>query len=238
MYIYERMGDIMVDLLELFKEIDVNNIFFMVAASIGVIVIFASCMRPFFASTMESLLMNKEDELKRLSLIYVIMFFLFGIMNYVFISDASFIVVCIAAMVLMLIVYFVLWGFNKFRVFQQRFLWYKDRFGITFILITFPIIAYVCSFTTGIKMAGCAILCALAEIIIIAMLYLNPGPRDSSIFIKINDEKWYVFRRIDNDYLLCGDGKNIKISTRIKLLELSIIVQNDNCFEKENSESE
>ena len=75
MYIYERMGDIMVDLLELFKEIDVNNIFFMVAASIGVIVIFASCMRPFFASTMESLLMNKEDELKRLSLIYVIMFF-------------------------------------------------------------------------------------------------------------------------------------------------------------------
>ena len=119
MSIYERMEDIMADLLEIFKEIDVNNIFFMVAASIGVIVIFASCMRPFFASTMEALLMNKEDELKRLSLIYVIMFFIFGIINYVFISDASFIVVCIAGMVLMPIAYLVLWVFNKFRIFQQ-----------------------------------------------------------------------------------------------------------------------
>ena len=72
----------MPDFIELFKKIDINNIFFLIALSIGIIVIFASCVRPFFASSIEILFMSKEDELRRVGLTYVLMFFVFGVINY------------------------------------------------------------------------------------------------------------------------------------------------------------
>lgn len=67
----------MSNFIELFKEMDINNVIFLIALSIGTIVIFAGCMRPFSASSIEILFMNKEDELRRTSLTYVIMFFFY-----------------------------------------------------------------------------------------------------------------------------------------------------------------
>lgn len=228
----------MTDFIELFKEIDTNNIIFLIALSIGIIVIFSSCVRPFFASAIEILFMNKEDELKRLSLAYIIMFLLFGVVNYFFISDASFIGACFMAMILMLVIYTILFIANKIGKLQNALFWYKERFGITFIVIFVPAIAYVCSVTTGVKIAGCAVLGALAEIIIMAIIYINPTPRDSITFIEIDNVKLYMLRRLDDEHFLCGDKNNVIKCTKIKVLDLDTIVQSNIFIETKNVESE
>ena len=227
----------MPDFIELFKEIDINNVFFLIALSIGIIVIFASCMGPFFASSIEILFMSKEDELKRISLTYVIMFFTFGVVNYIFMTDISFIVLCIVAIGLMLVLYIILWIINKCGKLQSIFSLYKERFGITIIVIFIPIITHACSITTGVKTMGCAVLGALAEIIIMAIIYLNPTPRNSTVFIKIDNIKWYVFRKIDDEHLLCGDKNNVTKCTVIKVLEFNTVVHSDIYLEK-NDERE
>ncbi len=228
----------MPDFIELFKEIDINNIIFLIALSIGIIVIFASCVRPFFASSIEILFMNKEDELKRLSLTYIIMFLAFGIVNYFFISDVSVIVACFIAMILMPIIYAIFFIVNKLGKFQKAFSWYKERFGITFIIILVPEIAYACSATTGIKIAGCAVLGALAEIIVMVIIYINPTLRASAIFIEIDNVKWYIFRRLDDDHFLCGDKNNVIKCTKIKVLDLDTMIQGNISIETEDVESE
>lgn len=228
----------MLDFIEFFKEIDINNIIFLIALSIGIIVIFAGCVRPFFASSIEILFMNKEDQLKQLSLTYIIMFLAFGIVNYFFISDVSFIVVCFIAMILMLIIYGIFFIANKLGKFQKVFSWYKERFGITFIIIFVPEIAYACSATTGIKIAGCAVLGALAEIIVMVIIYINPTPRASAIFIEIDNVKWYMFRRLDDDHFLCGDQNSVIKCTKIKVLDLDTMVQGNISIETEDVESE
>ena len=64
-------------------------------------------------------------------------------------TDSSFIVLCSGALILMPVIYFILWIINKLGKGHSAFSWYKERFGITFIVVFFPIIAYACSITTG-----------------------------------------------------------------------------------------
>ena len=227
----------MSNFIELFKEMDINNVIFLIALSIGTIVIFAGCMRPFSASSIEILFMNKEDELRRTSLTYVIMFFLFGVINYLFITDSLPMVLCRGAVILMPLIYIVLWIINETGKGKSVFPWYKERFGITFIVIFFPLIAYECSIITGVKAMGCAVLCALAEIIFMAIIYLNPMPRKSDVSIKINNVEWYVFRRLDDEHFLCGDSVDITKCTKIKVLEYDAMVQNNIFLKKKNAES-
>lgn len=72
---------------------------------------------------------------------------------------------------------------------------------------------------------GCAVLCALVEIIIMAIIYLNPIPRKSDVSIKINNVEWHVFRRLDDEHFLCGDTADITKCTKFKVLEYDAMVQ-------------
>lgn len=227
----------MSEIFELFKQVDLNNIWWVLLVSIVLIVIFAGCIGPFFASGIETVLMSKEDALKRLSLIYVILFVVLGVINYMFVLDSAFILVCGIASILVWVLKVPLWIFNKLGKFQNFFSTYKETAFLSFVLTLFPVIAYIVSNITGIKLASCVILCALAEIIIIALTYLNQGEKEATIFIKLDKEKWYVFRRMDSNYLLCGDRNNISESTKIKLLDLNTIVESNTYFEKDNSKS-
>ncbi len=224
----------MLEFIELFKGIDANNITFLIVLCAGIIIVFAGCIRPFFASPKEILFMNKKDELKRLSLSYIIMFIMFGAINYFFISYVPYIAMCLMAMILILMLYFILWIINKFGKMKPVFLRYKKRFGIMFIVIFFPIIAYGCLMETGIKITICAIISALAETIIAPIIYLNPTPRDSMVFVKVDSIKWYVLRKLDDEHFLCGDRNNIEKCKEIRILELDTIMQSNIIFEIEN----
>lgn len=226
------------EIVELFKEIDINNIGYLIAISIVLIIIVASCIQPFYASKVETILMSKSDELKKISFMYVILFFVLGVMNYVFTSNASFVLLGSIYAILMLIIYFVLYILNRKGKAKTLYLWYKDNMGLAIIVTIFPIAILAISVMFDINIVSCVILGALVEIIVVALIYLNMGQINSSIVLKIGSEKWYVFRRIDDAYLLCGDKNNINISTRIKLVEMDCIIQEKLCFEKDTIENE
>lgn len=87
---------------------------------------------------------------------------------------------------------------------------------------------------TGIKITVCAIISALAEAIIAPIIYLNPTPRDSMVFVKVDSIKWYVLRKLDEEHFLCGDRNNIEECKEIRILELDTITQSNIIFEIEN----
>lgn len=224
----------MLEFIELFKEIDANNIAFLIVLCAGIIIVFAGCIRPFFASPKEILFMNKKDELKRLSLSYIIMFIMFGAINYLLILYVKFIAMCFMVTILISVLYFILWIINKCGKMKRVFLCYKERFGIMFILIFFPIIAYACSMKTGIKIMVWAVISALAETIIAIMIYLNPTSRESTVFVKIDSIKWYILSKPDDEHLLCGDKNNIEKCKKIRILQLDTIAQSNIIFEIED----
>ena len=66
----------------------------------------------------------------------------------------------------------------------------------------------------------------------------NIGNTVSNIILVIEDNNWYVFKRIDEKYLLCGNRRNINDSTKTKLFSIDDIVEQNLCFEKVNTGAE
>lgn len=50
--------------------------------------------------------------------------------------------------------------------------------------------------------------------------------------MNVENEKWYVFKRMNEEYLLCGNENNINDATKIKLLPIAYVVEQNICFEK------
>ncbi|MCF2643528.1 hypothetical protein I6E50_14120 [Roseburia hominis] len=225
------------DSINVFKDFDINNEYVLGAVCVLLIIGFASCIQSFCASKIEIVLMRSGDELKRLSLIYIICFFLFLGVNYVFAKDTLFLFVCFVLCVLTGVGYVLLYIINKCGKAKKIFLLYKEKIRLFFIFLEFPIATYGVFIIANIKIISCAILCALVEIIIVGLTDLNDGERNSSITLKIENEKFYIFKRIGKKYLLCGDKNNITLSTKYRLIELDDVVQKKIYFEKENIES-
>ena len=76
------------------------------------------------------------------------------------------------------------------------------------------------------------------EVLGLAIIYLNIGNTVSNIILVIEDNNWYVFKRIDEKYLLCGNRRNINDSTKTKLFSIDDIVEQNLCFEKVNTGAE
>lgn len=95
--------DTISSLWDILNDINVNNISGVVVISFFIIILFAGCMEPFFASNIEIMLMNRNDILKRTSLSYAILFIVFAMLNYIIAIETFFLSACI-------------WGFIIFAV--------------------------------------------------------------------------------------------------------------------------
>ena len=62
--------------------------------------------------------------------------------------------------------------------------------------------------------------------------FLNVGDIRSTFVLNVENEKWYVFKRMNEEYLLCGNENNINDATKIKLLPIAYVVEQNICFEK------
>lgn len=222
------------DVLEIFSGFSFDDMYNVILFSVLLIVVFASCIEPFYATNIETILMSKTDALKRSSLMYIILFIVVGVMNYVIVLDEPFIAVCFLFVVLILVFYAMVSIANKFNKFERIYLKCKEYIGLVIIIVLSPVITYICSSIIDIKLVNCVILCALAEIIVIALFYLNQQSVDSNVSVVVNNAKWYVYKRIDGDYLLCGDEKNINNSNRLIMIRIETIIESGIVFEKIN----
>ena len=225
------------EIIDWLKDFDVNNVWVVIAASIGLIVISSYYIQLLHASKIEVVLMGKGDEAKRFGFVYIILFFVFGVVNYVFITNNEFILVNITLLLLTMVISCILRLLKNKCKFKEWYWRFKERKDLVVIIISTSILTFLVSVVADINIISCAILGALVEIMIVAITIVNVGNLRTFIFLNIENEKWYVFKRIEGNYLLCGDRNNINDSPRTRLLSIDYLVKEKICFEQENIES-
>lgn len=221
------------ELLEILKEFDIDNIGVLISFSIILISVATGYIQLFHASRIEAVLMNKSEESKRISVTYLMLFFIFGVLNYLFTIDVSFIVVNSALLALTLLISFVLRALKSRGKAVELYWYFEERKDLFIILTSTAIITFVASIVFNVNLTSCVILGALGEVFIVAMTVFNVGNIKSCFALNIEKEKWYVFKRMNDEYLLCGNDSNINYATKIKLVPLAYIVEKNICFEKD-----
>ncbi len=223
----------MTEFIGLLKELDVNNAFWLFIISIALIVVIAGYMQVFMASGVENVLMSKGDEVKKLSVAYVIFFLFFSVLNYLFTLNISLLVSCLTILGLVLLVKIIFSIVKKGSKGKKTFPEFEEKIMLYSMMSFFPVATYVIQDISGINQLSSAILCALIETVLIGFLFLNMSERVSSIVIKNDGQKWYVFKRIDENYLLCGDNKQINSSVEMVIFSLEDIVEKGMKLEKD-----
>lgn len=224
----------MADFVELLKEFDVNNVFWLLIVSIVAITVIAGYMHVFMASGVENILMSKGDEVKKISVAYVIFLLFFSVLNYVFILDKTSLIPCLIILGVVLVLKLILEIIKKASRLKKEFPKCEEKLMLYSLISFFPLVTYVVQEISDINQLSSAILCALVETVIVGFLFLNFGERVSSTYVQIQGRKWFVFKRIDENYLLCGDNKQLSLSTEILLLALDDIVDEGVKLVKEN----
>lgn len=221
-------------MIEWFKDFDINNVWIVIAISISLILLSSHYIQLLHASKIEVVLMEKGDEAKRFGFVYIILFFVFGVVNFVFTTKKEFIVVNTILFFLAMAVSFILRLLKNKWKFKNWYWWFEERKDLAFIITSTSIFTFLLSVVVDINVISCAILGALVETMIVAIVIVNVGNIRAFISLNIESEKWYVFKRIDGDYLLCGNRNNINESTRTRLLSIDYLVKEKIYFEKEN----
>lgn len=221
------------EILEKISELNDNNIYYLIGFCIMFISTATGYIQLFHASAIEAILMNRREELKRFSFIYFILFVVFAVINYMFINNFSSIVCNFGLLILALLINGVLW-ILKIKGKAIELYWkFKERKDIIVIMTLTTIIIFFVAKLFHIELISCAIWGALGEVIILAITILNVKNVRSTFILNIENEKWYVFKRLNDDYLLCGDKSNINDATKIRLLEFNSIVEQNLCFNKD-----
>lgn len=223
----------MKEILEVFKEFDINNIGNLLIISILLISVVAGYIQLFHASEIETVLMSKSDELKRFSFLYFIMFIIFGTMNYLFTINVSLVVANVVIFLLMLLTSSIAGVLNHMGRAKAFYIWCEERKNIIIILTGTSIITYIISVVFKANLISCVILGALVEVLIVAITVFNNGHVMSTFCLYLEDEKWYVYKRIGDEYLLCGNESIINNSTKRRLVSIAYILKENICFEKE-----
>lgn len=223
----------MEELFEILKEFDINNIGILIVISIILINVTTGYIQLFHASRIETVLMSKNEQSKRFSFIYFILFFVFGVINYLFVINVSSVIVNSVLLMLTLLLSFVLRALKKKRKAMELYWWFEERKGLIIIITFTAIVTFAISTLFNINLKSCAILGALAEVFMVAIFLLNIGDTRSFFILNIEDEKWYVFKCMNDDYLLCGNKGNINDATKVRLFAIEYIVEQKLCFEKD-----
>lgn len=126
---------------------------------------------------------------------------------------------------------------NKWR-FEEVYWWLEERKVFFTIMTSTVILIFVAANMVNINIISWVVLGTLVEVLGLAIIYLNIGNTVSNIILVIEDNNWYVFKRIDEKYLLCGNRRNINDSTKTKLFSIDDIVEQNLCFEKVNTGAE
>lgn len=217
----------MLKCIEQLKDVDVNNAFELIAISVIIIIVLAICMKAFNASAIEVVLLSEKDRVKRLSLLYVIMFIPFCAAIYYLSIDT-----------LALVIYFIIvvpyWVWNLIRrcgKSKEKIIQKRNISSVLSLLWCFSVLDRIAKGI--IQPFSGAILAALLETFFVGVFFLNKGVGDASYYVKIDNEKWYVFSRFEDSMLLCGDEKNIEKSSKTIIIELNTIIQNKLYFEKD-----
>lgn len=207
-------------IVDVIKNFDPDNIYLLFLTSILGIIVFAFCVQSLSVSRVEVLLMGRKEDLRRLCFTYFILFILLGVENYCFvINELSLVILAIVSVLLILVCIPI--SVLKKRTTKTRKIEKCIEIGeVLFVMVALPLFIPFVSVMASINITNSVILCSLVETVMVAFMCLCIKSNKSVYSVNINEKKWYVFKRIDNTYLLCGNERSVELSTKIKLIKL------------------
>lgn len=221
------------ELKELITKFDGDNMVMLIALCLMVLSAATIYIQLFYASQFEAVLMNKSDVSKRFFFVYIVLFFVFVVTNYFLTADDSFFLLSLLIILLTLVISSIYKLISKKEKFKEQYLKFCETRDLI-ILLTFTIVGiFVVNIMLDINQISLVALGSLIEVLTIAIFILNISKIKTSVTVTVEGEKWYVFKRIDEVYLLCGNNCMINDSTKTKLIQIDDIVKRKICFEKE-----
>ena len=115
------------EIIEIFKEFDGNNVWIVIGTSVVLLFIAAGYIQLLNASKIEAILMDQKEESKKFGFIYLILFAVFGVINYIFIIGIGLVFASVVLLPLTLVASFVLKKLkNKWR-FEKAYWWVEEK---------------------------------------------------------------------------------------------------------------
>ena len=115
------------EIIEIFKEFDGNNVWIVIGTSVVLLFIAAGYIQLLNASKIEAILMDQKEESKKFGFIYLILFVVFGVINYIFIIDIGLVFASVVLLLLTLVASFVLKKLkNKWRL-EKAYWWVEEK---------------------------------------------------------------------------------------------------------------
>ena len=115
------------EIIEIFKEFDGNNVWIVIGTSVVLLFIAAGYIQLLNASKIEAILMDQKEESKKFGFIYLILFVVFGVINYIFIIDIGLVFASVVLWLLTLVASFVLKKLKDQWRFERAYGWVVEK---------------------------------------------------------------------------------------------------------------
>lgn len=92
------------------------------------------------------------------------------------------------------------------------------------VITVMQLIVDTISYRNDINILSSSIIVSLFETVILILMFDGFRTEKSKIIIRNKKEKYYFFRKIDEDYLLCGDKNTISDVENVKIIRKKDII--------------
>ena len=219
----------MKDWLDFIQKLDLNNGITIIVIAVGIVVFVTKCVFDANASSIEMIFMDKKSEINRIIYLYIGLFAALVFLNLVFTVGNLKIPFLMPIWFIVLIAYIVVTIIKLFK--KNVFSKCEEILGIMLFFLFYLEIMYILTQRLNFKLSKIVIIVSSSEIIFFILNYLNPRRTTTKYYINIENEKWYVFRRVDGGFILCGNQSCIDYATKFKLVSLDVIVKKEICLE-------
>ena len=228
----------MKEILEFSESFSMNNVTQVFIVCVAVLYVIYKYMSAYFASDIELFLVKKRESQRReLFASFLIYFILVGC-NVLLVSDKSFAIIEF----LLMIVCLIIMGIGKTILFFEK----KDskefiaKLEALIIIIAAPLFTVMLEEKVNENLYSMVFLFSLAEMIIVILLLGGFKNDVAKIIVKNNREEYFVYKRLDEERLLCGDDKIMKEANRILVIDVNDVICGEYylCYYKEEGVKE
>ena len=195
------------------------------------VALFAECIRRSFVSNMEMLFLDKKEESQKFMSRVFVMLFLCLVMNYLLTFDIVFIgisslcfLLCFCAQIIIVIIRQIFrWIHKNDKAEEVNKVVLNLRLFV--ILAASPIAIHFVVTERSYNSNLVIILFSIIETFTIYIRYVGVESKELEIeLINYKDkESFFVYKKINDEYLLCGDAKTMKDADKIIPIEIKEI---------------
>lgn len=210
------------DWMQLLREISMDNVIQVFILGVFVVIAMAGYTRVYFATSIELLFMKQKESKKKDIYIALIFFFLCTLINVILSNNnmTLFIDILLAiGTLLFMLIYRLIVFFSKKEDKRNIILWCQ----YIEIVVGIPIIIGFVTINKQINLVTTAIMSSIVETIFILFLFHGFKSETSIIMLSCNNEKYYVYGKIGDGYLLCGEKNKMSDAQKIFLVDINDI---------------